>query len=79
MQGDVNSGRMGLQNRSDIEMDGGNVVVTYTKPLGAGESFQILGYADREHRDVPPAELGKPIDATTWKGSTPFGSPPGTT
>jgi iron complex outermembrane receptor protein len=53
VQGDVNSGRMGLQNRSDIEMDGGNVVVTYIKPLGAGESFQILGYADRERRDVP--------------------------
>ena len=53
VQGDVNSGRVGLQNRSDIEMDGGNVVVTYTKPLGAGESLQILGYADREHREVP--------------------------
>ena len=53
MQGDVNSGRMGLADRSDIEMDSGNVVVTYTKPLDAGESFQILGYADREHRDVP--------------------------
>ena len=53
IQGDLNSGRMGLADRSDIKMDGGNLVVTYTKPLDAGESVQILGYADREHRDVP--------------------------
>ena len=53
VHGDLNSGRMGLADRSDIEMDGGNIVVTYTKPLDAGESFQIVGYADREHREVP--------------------------
>ena len=53
VHGDVNSGRMGLADRPDIQMDGGNLVVTYTKPLDAGESIQILGYADREHRDVP--------------------------
>jgi len=34
---------MGLADRPDIEMDGGNLVVTYTKPLDAGESFQIAG------------------------------------
>src|SRR4029450_9103330 len=34
-------------------MDGGTVVVTYTKPIAPGNSFQVLGYADREHREVP--------------------------
>jgi iron complex outermembrane recepter protein len=53
VHGDLNSGRMGLADRPDIKMDGGNMVVNYTKPLGAGESFQVLAYADREHRDVP--------------------------
>jgi len=53
VQGDVNSGRMGLADRPDVRMDRGNVVVTYSKPLAAGESIQIVGYADREHRDVP--------------------------
>ena len=53
VQGDLNSGRMGLADRADIQMDGGNLVVTYTKPLDAGTSFHILGYVDREHRDVP--------------------------
>jgi iron complex outermembrane receptor protein len=53
VQGDVSSGRMGLQDRDDIEMNGSNVVVTYTRPLGPGESLQIVGYADHEHRDVP--------------------------
>ena len=53
VQGDVISGRMGLADRPDIKMDGGNVVVTYTKPIAPGNSFQLLGYADREHRDVP--------------------------
>ena len=53
VQGDVNSGRMGLQDRADIQMDGANVVATYNKRLGSGDSVQIVGYADREHRDVP--------------------------
>ena len=53
VQGDAISGRMGLADRPDIEMDGGNVVVTYTRPIAPGNSFQLLGYADREHRDVP--------------------------
>jgi len=53
VQGDAIRGRMGLADRPDIEMDGGNVVVTYTKPIAPGNSFQVLGYADREHRDVP--------------------------
>ncbi len=52
VQGDVNSGRMGLADRPDIQMDGGNVVVNFSKPF-RGESFQVLGYVDREHRDVP--------------------------
>ena len=53
VQGDAIRGRMGLADRADIEMDGGNVVVTYTRPLAPGNSFQVLGYVDREHRDVP--------------------------
>ena len=53
VQGDVTTGRMGLQDRADIQMDGGNVVVTYNKPLGAGEAVQIVAYADHEQRDVP--------------------------
>jgi len=53
VQGDLMSGRMGLADRSDIKMDGGNVVVTYARPLAPGNSFQVLGYVDREHRDVP--------------------------
>jgi iron complex outermembrane recepter protein len=53
VQGDVIGGRMGLADRPDIKMDGGNVVVTYTRPIAPGNSFQLLGYADREHRDVP--------------------------
>ena len=53
VQGDVIGGRMGLADRPDIKMDGGNVVVTYTKPIAPGNSFQVLGYADREHREVP--------------------------
>ena len=28
-------------------------MVTYTKPIAPGNSFQLLGYADREHREVP--------------------------
>jgi iron complex outermembrane receptor protein len=53
IHGDVMSTRMGLADRADIHMDGGNVVVTYTRPVRAGESLQIVGYADREHRSVP--------------------------
>ena len=53
VQGDLNTARMGLLDRPDIEMNGGNLVVTYVKPLGGGDSFQIVGYADREHREVP--------------------------
>src|SRR5688572_130505 len=53
VHGDLNSGRMGLADRADIKMTGGNLVVTYTKPLDAGESIHIVGYADREHREVP--------------------------
>ena len=52
VHGDANSGRVGLSDRPDIQMDGGNVVVHFNKPI-RGESFQILGYVDREHRDVP--------------------------
>src|SRR5688500_8978339 len=53
VQGDLTRVRMGLPDRPDIEMDGGNLVVTYTKPLDAGESIQLVGYADTERRDVP--------------------------
>jgi iron complex outermembrane receptor protein len=53
VQGDAIGGRMGLADRPDIKMDGGNVVVTYTKPIAPGNSFEVLGYADREHREVP--------------------------
>jgi iron complex outermembrane receptor protein len=53
VHGDINDGRMGLADRPDIQMNGGNLVVNYSKSLAAGESFQILAYADREHRDVP--------------------------
>jgi iron complex outermembrane receptor protein len=63
VHGDLNSGRMGLADRADIKMDGGNLVVAYTKPLDAGESVQILGYADREHRDVP---------LQTWESRTTY-------
>ena len=52
VHGDVNSARMGLSDSPDIQMDGGNVVITFNKPF-RGESFHILGYVDREHRDVP--------------------------
>lgn len=44
---------MGLADRADIQMDGGNLVVNYARPLGAGNSLQLLAYADREHRSVP--------------------------
>jgi iron complex outermembrane receptor protein len=53
LQGDLSSGRTGLPDRPDIQMDGANVVVTYFKPLDAGASVQIVGYADGEHREVP--------------------------
>ena len=53
VQGDVNAGQMGLQDRADTAMNGGNVVVTYNRPLGAGESMQVVGYADHEQREVP--------------------------
>jgi iron complex outermembrane receptor protein len=53
VQGDLSAGRMGLSDRPDIEMDGGNMVVTYTKRLDASDSFQLVGYVDGEHREVP--------------------------
>ncbi|RPI56863.1 MAG: TonB-dependent receptor [Acidobacteria bacterium] len=53
VQGDANSGRMGLPDRPDIKMDGGNITVNYSRQRGADASFEILGYVDREHRDVP--------------------------
>jgi iron complex outermembrane receptor protein len=53
VHGDLNLGRMGLADRPDIEMDSGNLVVAYNTPLDDGASFQVLGYVDREHRDVP--------------------------
>lgn len=53
VQGDLVRGRMGLADRPDIKMEGGNMVATYTRPVAPGNSFQVLAYADREHRDVP--------------------------
>ena len=53
VHGDLNSGRMGLADRADIQMDGGNLVATYTRPLRGGEALQLIAYVDREHRDVP--------------------------
>ncbi len=53
VQGDANYGRMGLSDRPDIEMDGANVLVNYSRVLRPDTSFQLLGYIDREHRDVP--------------------------
>ena len=44
---------MGLSNRPDIEINGGNLLINYSRPLKPDNSFQILGYVDREHRDVP--------------------------
>src|SRR5688572_22334525 len=48
VQGDANYSRMGLPDRPDIEMDGGNVVVNYSRQLRPETSFEILGYVDRE-------------------------------
>lgn len=53
LHGDVVSSRMGLADRADVRIDGGNFVLTFTRPLRAGGSLQIIGYADREQRDVP--------------------------
>lgn len=53
VQGDANIGRMGLADRSDIEMNGGNIVVNYSNRRGPDTSFEILGYVDREQRDTP--------------------------
>lgn len=53
VHGDVVVSRMGLADRADVQMDGGNIVVNYVRPLGAGNSVQLLAYADREHRHVP--------------------------
>ena len=53
VQGDLTGAGLSLADRADIEMEAGNLVVTYSRPLGTGESFQIVGYADRERRDVP--------------------------
>ena len=53
IQGDLNTGRMGLQDRADIKMNGGNLVVKYVRPLAGGESVHVIGYVDRERRDVP--------------------------
>jgi iron complex outermembrane receptor protein len=53
VQGDVNTSGMGLADRPDIAMDSGNVLVAYARQLQPGASFQLLGYVDREARDVP--------------------------
>ena len=53
IQGDASYGRMGLADRPDIDMAGGNVLVNYIRPHGARGSLQVLGYVDREQRDVP--------------------------
>ena len=53
VHGDLNRGRMGLADRPDVEMNSDNLVVAYNKPLDDGASLQVLGYVDREHRDVP--------------------------
>jgi iron complex outermembrane receptor protein len=53
VQGGADFGRMGLADRPDIRMDGGNVLVNYSRQLRQDTSFQILGYVDGETRDVP--------------------------
>jgi len=53
VQGDLNVGRVGLPDRTDIETGAGNVVATYSKRLSGGHSLQLVGYVDREHREVP--------------------------
>ena len=53
VHGDFVVSRMGLADRADVQMDGGNLVVQYMRPLGVGNSVQLLAYADREHRSVP--------------------------
>jgi iron complex outermembrane receptor protein len=53
VQGDANVARMGLPDRPDIDMDSGNLLVTYARQLRPDASFQVLGYVDREVRDVP--------------------------
>ena len=53
VQGDANYGRMGLSDRPDIEMDEANVLVNYSRRLNPDTSFALLGYIDREHREVP--------------------------
>jgi iron complex outermembrane receptor protein len=53
IQGDVNATDMGLSDRPDIDMDSGNVLVTYARQLKPDASFQILSYVDHEQRDVP--------------------------
>jgi iron complex outermembrane receptor protein len=58
IQGDANLGRMGLPDRADITMNGANVVATFTRPLNPGASFQILGYVDHAHREVPRQSWG---------------------
>ena len=72
VQGDVNSGRMGLADRPDIKMDGGNVVVTYTKPIGAGEVVSNTGLRRSRASRRAAGRAGKPARLTTSRGSTAF-------
>jgi iron complex outermembrane receptor protein len=53
VQGDGLMSRMGLADRPDIKINGGNIVATLTRQLDPGASLQVLGYVDAERRDVP--------------------------
>jgi iron complex outermembrane recepter protein len=53
LQGDVYGGRVGHPTFDDTEVGGGNVLGTWSRPLGAGSDLTLRAYVDHTLRDAP--------------------------
>jgi iron complex outermembrane receptor protein len=53
LQGDAYSGRLGQALRSDTQLDGGNLLGRWSRPVSERSDLEVQVYWDRTHRDIP--------------------------
>jgi iron complex outermembrane receptor protein len=53
LHGDVSYGRMGLNDRPDLDFWTGNLFGAWEHPVGGQDSIRVQAYVDRMHRQVP--------------------------